>query len=100
MPKKPHFAPGEVLENGTMTPLWVKNHLSHLIKERNADPVDVTLRIDGFFGTGLHRRAQERTEARTAKLVKAFEARIAEFQAAGVDPTNARPILLAEGWKC
>lgn len=88
--KKRPYPEDEVLDDGTITPVWVERRMPHIPEERR---VDMALRLDGYFGSGRFRRINERCEERLVKI----RARIAELKATGMTPQEGEKILRAEG---
>lgn len=87
------FPEDEVLDDGTITPVWVQRRYPDLSEEA---ATDLARRIDLAFGSGLFRRAEERSRQRH----NAFMARLTELRASGITPAEAREILNSEGYQC
>lgn len=83
----------EMLEDGTLTPAFVRNHLPKIPEDKVED---YAFRLDLFFGSGLLRRAEERRRSRR----DAFRARVEELRNTGMSPEEGRRILLSEGYQC
>lgn len=83
----------EMLEDGTLTPAFVRRHLPNIPEEKVED---YAFRLDTFFGSGLLRRAAERGRSRQEALI----ARVNELRSTGMSPEEGRRILIAEGYKC
>ena len=93
MPKTTRYEEGEILEDGTITGKYVRNHMKY-IPDEEAD--DFAIRIDGFLGRGLFHRVDERRDRR----MEIFLARVKELRESGITPYEGRRILQSEGYPC